>query len=65
MPSKLDESKRAFVKLLRSLAVTFGCGAAVDGLSRDSTNAEVKQAYKKLARKVHPDKPGGSNYMPQ
>ena len=61
MPSKLDEAKRALVKLLRSLAVTFKCEAAVCNLSRDSSDTEVKQAFKKLARKVHPDKPRGSN----
>ena len=57
MPSKLDEAKRAVVKFLRSFAVTFGCETAVSNLSRDPTDAEVKQAFKTVSLKVHPDKP--------
>ena len=57
MPSQRDALKRALVSLIRSLAQAFGCHVAV---SRDSTDQEVRQAYRAVARKVHPDKPGGS-----
>ena len=57
MPSDLDVAKRALVVLLRSLALAFGCKVAV---TRDSSEAEVRRAFRSVARKVHPDKPGGS-----
>ena len=57
MPSELDLAKRALVGLLRSLALAYGCVVAV---TRDSSEAVVRRAFRSLSRKVHPDKPGGS-----
>ena len=57
MPSPLDVSKRALVALLRSLGLAFGCPVTV---TRDSSEQQVKGAFRSVARKVHPDKPGGS-----
>lgn len=33
------------------------------GLDEGASNAEVLQAYKRLIQQVHPDKPGGSQYL--
>ena len=55
MPSELDSAKRGLVKLLRSLAEKHGVQLV---LTRDSTNKQVQQAFRKIALKVHPDKGG-------
>lgn len=34
------------------------------GVDRSATNAEIKQAYRRLMNKVHPDKIAGSNPLP-
>ena len=57
MPSPLDVSKRALVALLRSLGLAFGCPVTV---TRDSSEQQVKGAFRSVARKVRPDKHGGS-----
>ena len=41
--------------LLKSLAATYG---VVLGLTRESTQAEVKAAYRKVSRKANPDQGG-------
>ena len=57
MPSPLDECKRALVALLRDFGLKYGCAVNV---SRGSSDQQVQQACRTVARKVHPDKPGGS-----
>ena len=57
MPSPLETAKRALVALLRALGLAFHCQVTV---TRDSSEQEVNRAFRKVARKVHPDKPGGN-----
>ena len=49
-------AKRAFVKVLLRLATAYRLFL---GINRDSNDQALTSAYRKLARKVHPDK-GGS-----
>ena len=55
MPSDVDVAKRDLVKLLRALAGEHGLQLV---LTRDSTNKQVEQAFRRVALKVHPDKGG-------
>ncbi len=55
MVSAVDKAKRVLVTLLKSLA---GIYALVLGLTRDSTEVEVKAAYRKVSRRAHPDRGG-------
>ena len=55
MVSDIDTAKRAFVTLLKSIAVIYGL---VAGLTRESTDIQVRAAYKKVSRKAHADKGG-------
>ena len=55
MVSAVDRAKRALVTLLKLLATAYGCVADV---TRDSTDLEIKSAYRKLSKRVHPDKGG-------
>ena len=58
MVSNLETAKRVLVTLLKSLA---GIYSVVLGLTRESTNTQVKAAYKKVSLKAHPDQ-GIPNY---
>ena len=49
--------KRALVKLLLAIAREF---SIILSINRDSSDAQIKTAYKKVLVRVHPDKPGGS-----
>ena len=60
MVSNIDTAKSALVALLKSLA---GISSLVVGLSRDSPDAVVRAAYKKVARKAHPDKGGALEHQ--
>mgnify|MGYP000647761293 CR=1 FL=1 len=55
MVSGVDTAKRMLVTLLKSLAGIYG---VVLVLTRESTDKEVKVAYKKVSRKTHPDQGG-------
>lgn len=57
MVSALDQAKRALVALLRTLAAVYACAVPV---TRDSADAEVASAYRKVSRKVHPDRRTGN-----
>ena len=53
--SLLQRAKRAFVSVLLKLA--FDYGAAVD-INRESDDRAVLQCYRRVVKKVHPDKGG-------
>ncbi|CAE7432135.1 unnamed protein product, partial [Symbiodinium necroappetens] len=53
--SRVQQAKRALVTLLLALARAYGVDTAV---SRESADADVKKAFRKLSRHVHPDKGG-------
>ena len=52
----VDVAKRRLVRLLRELGQTYGVQV---GVTRESPPEEVKRAFRSVARKAHPDKPGG------
>ena len=54
--SLAQRAKRALVTLLLALAEAYGLEVAV---SRESADADIQKAFRKVARRVHPDK-GGS-----
>ena len=56
MPSKLDVAKRQLVRLLRELGHTYEVQVVV---TRESPPEEINRAFRSVARKAHPDKPGG------
>ena len=57
MVSALDQAKRALVALLRTLAAAYACAVPA---TRDSADAEVASAYRKVSRKVPPDRRTGN-----
>ena len=60
MVSALDCAKRALVALIRALVTTYGCNIHV---TRDSSDAELTKAYRKLSLKVHPDRGGDEEHQ--
>ena len=54
--SKVLVAKRALVKLLLALAAAY---SLVLNVNRDTSDADVLKAYRRVALKVHPDKGGG------
>ena len=56
MPATARAARRAFVTVLLALAAAYGVAVATN---RDSTDADLLTAFKKLILRVHPDK-GGS-----
>jgi curved DNA-binding protein CbpA len=60
MVSAIDKAKRVLVTVLKSLA---GIYAVAIGLTRESTEVEVKAAYKKVSRRAHPDRGGTSEHQ--
>ncbi len=50
MVSEVDRAKRALVTLLRRLASLY---AVTLDLTRDSLDADVRTAYRKVSRKTH------------
>ena len=60
MVSSVDTAKRMLVTLLKSLAAIY---SVVLGLTRESTDIEVKAAYKKVSRKAHPDQGGAPEHQ--
>ena len=60
MVSNLETAKRVLVTLLKSLV---GIYSVVLGLTRESTNTQVKAAYKKVSLKAHPDQGGEAKHQ--
>ena len=56
MVSATDKAKRVLVSLLKTLAAAYSVTLK---LTRESSDAEVRTAFRKVSRKVHPDQ-GGS-----
>ena len=56
MPNSCESAKRHLVTLLRSLGMQYQVQVAV---TRESPPCDIARAYRSVARKVHPDKPGG------
>ena len=57
MVGTLEKLKRALVALIVSLARAYNCGVQIN---RTSSDEEVRSAYRRLSRCVHPDRPGGN-----
>ena len=55
MVSTLDAAKRVLVVSLRTLAATYNCAV---GVTRDSSDAVIRKAYRTMSLKTHPDKGG-------
>ena len=55
--SPVDALKRALVYILLELARVYGLSLSV---KRDSPDVVVKEAFKQVILRAHPDKPGGS-----
>ena len=53
--SAAQKATRAFVKVLTALGRSYGVSVTV---TRDSTDACLLRAYRRLLLKVHPDKGG-------
>ena len=60
--SAAQAAKRALVKVLQTLAAVY---AVVLKLTSNSTDAEVTAAYRKVAKKAHPDKGGTTEHAQQ
>ena len=57
MVRALDKLRSALVTLIISMARAYKCGVQIN---RESSDEEVRSAYRRLSRHVHPDRPGGS-----
>ena len=60
--SPLQVAKRALLATMRAVAVAFGM---VLTCNRDSSDQDVVKDFRKLALRVHPDRPGGSGEQQQ
>ena len=60
MVSAVDQAKRALVSLLKSLATTY---SLVLSVTRDAPDKDVRSAYRKVSRKVHPDRGGSAEHQ--
>ena len=58
MPASAPQvAKRAFIKLIIALAATYTVAVV---LNQGSSDSEILSAFRRLVKRVHPDKPGGS-----
>ena len=57
MVSAKDNCKRALVTLLKTFATLYGCSVE---LTRNSTDTDVRKAYRAVSRNVHPDRGGNT-----
>ena len=57
MPSACEVAKRNLVRLLRKLGKQYGVSVVTN--LRESPPHDVNRCYRSVARKAHPDKPGG------
>ena len=55
-------AKRAFVRVIVYLASVYGISANVN---RDSPDADLMKAYRKVALRCHPDKGGSTAHIKQ
>ena len=62
MVSVVDTAKRALVHVMLQLATLYGLALTV---ARESSVGDVRAAFRKLARKVHPDKGGSLEHQQQ
>ena len=58
MVSVVDAAKRALVSLLLRLAALYSLTL---GVKRDSPDAEVKSAFRRVSKKAHPDRGGDTS----
>ena len=56
----VDMAKRALVGLLHRVALLY---AVTLGVKRDSPDAEVKRAFRKVCKKSHPDRGGNKAHQ--
>ena len=59
MVSSIEIAKRVLVTLLKSLA---GIHNVALGLTRESTNTQIKAAYNQVPLKAHPDQGGEAKH---
>jgi len=60
--SAVQMAKRALLVTMHAVAMTIGMTLTCN---RDSTDAVVVSNFRKLALRVHPDRPGGSTQQQQ
>ena len=60
MVSNIDTAKGAHVTLIKALAVIYGLAV---GLTRESTDVQVRAAFKKVSCKAHPDRGGTTEHQ--
>ena len=60
MVSAIDSAKRVLVALLKSIAAVYSLTLS---LTRESTEAEIRSAFRKVSKKAHPDHGGKKEHQ--
>ena len=60
MVSAIDSAKRVLVALLKSIAAVYSLTLS---LTRESTDAEIQSAFRKVSKKAHPDHGGKKEHQ--